>query len=678
MINHPPNADERLPAVCLPAIRFVLAAACVLVALLAANSVSLTLQGSSHQINIGFRADRHFLWGFFDQEEDQTGARYRWTRANSVLLIDNFVAAPHPRLTLTIGGIPAPADAPRLVHMTADNQPWFTLSVRPEPRRYHLLLPPASLRDGDLHLALASPTSRIPPDRRDIGIRLDQVAIGWAPQGWVLPTWQTLLAQWAIVMAGVVAAGRLALKRESMLLIVAGLIVLLSWMTGYDPFVAARWQYRLLVASLALLVLIWVSFPRLVCLLPATGRRDQAQARADLRWFIVLTVAVMGIRLLGALYPTFDAHDWYIHEERLLKLQYGELLLFDKPAEFSKQIAIVPAAPYIMVTPLTIFTTDTVPTTQGLYTFLDGCAVLLLALFVRQIGGSVRSAWLALLTLAFLPIQFTALWWGFGPQVIGQALLLGLLVCVVQRRISSRLLWAVAIVLCSTVLLVHNGVALLGGGWLAGYVGLVWLLQRREHLHWRGWGLVLISSSIIAILLLYSDVITLQFQGVSANERLAFTEQDIFRVKYTLGSLCVSFRPLGVPCDQFVAGTDAATVLPQIGITLMSIALPLLCLTMLLSVVRGLHRWLVLAWLASAALFLAVDLAFGLQVRYAYFLMPMLCAGFGLLLDRLVVRHRWGWLIAACLLGLIITTGVTLWYAGVVQAEKPSLRLLTH
>jgi hypothetical protein len=349
----------------------------------------------------------------------------------------------------------------------------------------------------------------------------------------------------------------------------------------------------------------------------------------------------------------FDSHDWYIHEERLMLFQHGSLLLFDKPAEFSNRVAIVPPAFYVLVAPFTLFTTNTVPTTHGVYTFLDGCSVLLLAIFVRQIGGSARAARLALLALAFFPIQFTALWWGFGPQVIGQALFLALVVFVAHRRIDSSLLWVAAAVLFSVIILVHNGVALLGGFWLAGYVGLMWLFRRHERIHWLGWGAVAAASALIALVMLYSDVVALQLRGVSNNDRLAFTEEDYFRVRWTWESLYASFNPL-------------------------NISLAFVCLGVATAWARGAHRLLVLAWLASAGVFFAIDLRFGLQVRYAYFIMPLICTGLGVLLDRLAARHRFGWLIAGCIIGIIALTGLLLWYEGVVPAIKPSLRPLTH
>jgi hypothetical protein len=313
-----------------------------------------------------------------------------------------------------------------------------------------------------------------------------------------------------------------------------------------------------------------------------------------------------------------------------------------------------------------------------LYAFLDGASVLLLALFVRQIGGSARAARLALLALGLMPIQFTALWWGFGPQVIGQALFLLLVVFIAHGPLAERWLWLAAGLLFSIIILTHNGVALLGGFCLAGYVALTWLFHRDERSAWLGWGGVMLASGAIALLLLYIDVVALQLQGVSNNERLAFTENDIFRVKYTLGSLCASFQPLSVLCDQHLEGTAVASVPPQIGMTLLSMLLPLASLVVLLARTAGRQRWLIVAWMGSAGLFFAVDMAFGLQVRYAYFIVPLVCAGLALLLDRLMVRHRWAWLVAACLLTLIGIAGLSLWYEGVVPALKPSLRLLTH
>lgn len=661
-------------------LRALLALAAVLLALLAANLLGLRLHGNEQTFLVGYRADRLFLAGVHERETDAAGTAYRWTRAESAIVIEDFAAVSRPLLELRLGGLPPDVAAARPVQVRVDGTPWLTLPVTAAPRRYHVLLPPDALHDGDLRVEMTSDTSRVPPDRRDIAIRLDRVELTWAADAWARPTWGALLAQWGIVAAALAAAWRLELGRRSMALLAAGLVLLLAGMTGFNPAVAATWQYRLLAASVPALLLVWAGFPRLARLLPGSEHHPQ-QARAELRWLLLLTLGALGMRLLAALYPIFDSHDWYIHEDRLFDFQHGALLLFDKPAEFSRKVAIVPPAFYVLVAPLTLLTPNSVPTTQGLYAFLDGVAVLALALLVRQMGGSSRAARLALLLLAFLPVQLTALWWGFGPQVVGQALFLLLVLLVAQRRLAGPAWWAVATVLLAALILVHNGVALLGGFWLAGYVALVWLFARHERAHWLGWGAVAAASALVALLLLYIDVVALQLQGVAGNDRLAFTAEDIFRVKYTLGSLCASFQPLAPACDQYLYFPERlapATVPPQAGVTLLSMALPLLALLFVQMRAHGLHRWLVLAWLASAGLFFAVDLRTGLQVRYAYFVAPLVCAGGGLLLDRLAARHRWGRAVAYALVALVVVAGLTLWYTGVELAIKPSLRPLTH
>jgi hypothetical protein len=63
---------------------------------------------------------------------------------------------------------------------------------------------------------------------------------------------------------------------------------------------------------------------------------------------------------------------------------------------------------------------------------------------------------------------------------------------------------------------------------------------------------------------------------------------------------------------------------------------------------------LVLSWIGTALIFLLVEIATGLQVRYIYFLTPLACILAGLLLDRLAVHgataRRIVWVVAVLLL----------------------------
>ncbi len=641
----------------------------VLLLLLIANLVSLRVQGSRYTLNVGFRADRHMLQGFFSQEEDAHGTRYRWTKSESTIMVQGFAAVPRGVVSLHVGWLPPGVPVPRPLQLAVDGTEWVTLPINAAPRRYTMLLPPGTLHDGNMLLGLQSETSRVPPDRRDIGIRLDRVEIGWPAGDWVLPTWRMLLVQWLMVMTGLAVAWRLDGSWRVLAAVAVVGVVLLGWLTGHSLLIAAPWVQALLLASGAVLVLVWATFPRLSRMLPGGG------ARAELRVLLLLTIVLLAVRLLAALYPVFDSHDWYIHRDRLEKLEHGSLLLYDKPAEFSTRLAIVPPALYILVAPLSLLTTSTVTAMQGFYAFADGCAVLLLALFVRQLGGSGRAALLAALVLGLLPLQYTALWWGFGPQVVGQALILLLALFVLQPRLASRWLWLAAGGVFCLILLMHIGTGLLGGFWLAGYVALVLLVQRRQHPHWQGWGLLLLAVGLVVTLLLYSQVLGMHMRGLAHNQRLAWSEDDIFRVQWTLGSLYYSFRPLTMWLhpDVWQHGWIVGLLL-----TLLVNVLVVVSLVFLVYRARGRHRLLVLAWLASGLLFFGIDLVSGLQIRYAYFLVPLICAGLALLLDRLIARHRLGWLVAGCVLGIIGMMGLKLWFDGVVLASKPSLRGLTH
>lgn len=655
----------------------------LLLLLVLGNMLSLWLAGNHHTLDVGYRADRHYLEGFFRREVDAQGRDYRWSTAQAMLRISGFPAPAQASLELNLGGLPATASVPRPLTIYLSNQreaaadatPWLVLPLDAAPRRYQLLLPPDALRDGRLYVGLHTEASSVPPDRREVGFRLDSFSVGWAAGVPVLPAWHVLAVQAALVLVAGAVGWRLHPQGRTAWLLGLGLVVGLAAMTGLAPFEAAAWQQRLLVAGLAILGLVVGLYPRLHHLLPAA---TPAAARRELGILLLLTLVLLAVRLLAALYPTFDSHDWYIHEERQHLFQWGNLLLFDKPAEFSRQIAIVPPAFYILVAPLSLLTLNTVPTTQGLYMFFDGVSLLALALLVRWLGGGKWAGRLALLLLGLLPIQYTALWWGFGPQVIGQALILILAVFVMQPRMPHLWQWLLAGLLLCVLLLTHNGVALLGGIWLGGYVVLDWLFSptnRGNRLRWIGLGA---GTAMLAVLLLYIDVIQLQLTGVAENERIAFTAEDIFRVKWTLGSLCASWQPLAPVCDQFVPGTNPATVLPQIGVTLISLLVPLTSLLVLVVQTHWRGRRLVLPWIGSAALFLAVDLATGLQVRYAYFLTPLVCAGLAVALEGLLRRHRRAWVVVLAVLLLVGVAGLGLWYSGVVAAIKPSLRPLTH
>ncbi|NJN67526.1 MAG: hypothetical protein HC884_12845 [Chloroflexaceae bacterium] len=622
-------------------------------ALVVADVLSLHLHGGSYQFAMGDGVDRLLVHHFHSVEQDSQGKAYRWSLDHSTIAVRGSALVPLAALTLNLGGMPEHVPVPHPVQARLDGNDWLTFSVGSKPRAYALLLPPPTLRDGSLDLEWFTGATHVPPDPRKLGIRLDRVSLRWLDGSLAFPTWTVLAMQGLVIATAMAMAWYLALPRWSIMVIAASLVVALGWLVGSNILIAGSWLARILVTNLALLGLLWSVAPCLRrVVLPAAGAAPQP----ELRWLWLVTVLAIALRMVVMLYPPFEPHDWYIHRKRIVDFLNGAFVLYDKPAEFSTRLTVVPPAPYLFFAPFTLLTSNPVVAMQGVYAFLDGVTALLVGVMTRFFGGSLRAAGVAALVFALFPLNFTALWWGFGPQVIGQCLTVLFVLFVLflaQTPLLTRWAWGLAGLVFTLLLLSHVGAGILGGFLLAGYLALIWGFRRNEEPRWKGWGLTMVTSGAAVTLLLYSTVIAMQLDGLSSNQRLAWDAGDIFRVQWTLASLNVSFAPVGV-------------------------ILPILSIAFLVISTRPAHRWLLAGWLASAGLFFAVDLATGLQVRYAYFLVPLFAVGLGMVLDGYLTRHRVGWVVAGCLIGIVGVVGLHLWGAGIFGGIKPSLRGLTH
>jgi hypothetical protein len=616
----------------------------LLLSVIGANALALHNRGRAlDRLDVGYWGDQHLLAGVFEQETDGAGATYRWTSNRAVFRVRDYAAVGNGLLRIEIGGLPPGADS-RLVQLQLDRTA-LTLPMQAAARSYHLVLPAGALSDGDLDVTLAGATSQAAPDPRDLGVRLDDLALGWAG-GWALPTWPTLLVQWATVLVWLGIGRRLGMPRWGLLGVALGAVALLAAMAGMLLLMVMAWQTRLLATSVILLGLAWNALPLLQKHAPAL--RDLR----EIRWLLAIVAIALGVRLIATFYPPWGSHDLYIHDDRLRQVQHGALQLWDRPSEFAGQRTIVQPAFYLFASPLTLLTRESDVAIQGVYTLLEGTSALLAAILVRQIGGGARAARIAAIAIAALPIQLTALWWGFGPQIVGQWLLLLLATLITRPTAQTRAFWISAGFVFCLALLMHNGVAALGGVWLAGYAALIWW-NRRSSGQWKRWALLIGASGAVAVALLYADVIVLQWQGLVGGASAPQRFENSFRILLIGRGLLSSLRPL------------------DIGLSLASLAA-------LLLMTRAQHRWLVAAWLASALLFLGVDVLVGLQVRYAYFAVPLVCAGLGMLLDRFSRAGRWGRAASWSIVGMIVWAGLALWLPGIFEGLKPTLTALTH
>jgi hypothetical protein len=276
---------------------------------------------------------------------------------------------------------------------------------------------------------------------------------------------------------------------------------------------------------------------------------------------------------------------------------------------------------------------------QSAIALVDGMGAFAVGALARALGAGGRAALLAALLYAAVPVGLTALWWGLTAQVFGQALMapLALALLAALRRPRRIGAWALAAALLSVAVLSHIGVTIVAFAWL----GLAWLaLARRGAASppaWRRLTLALALSGAVGVVLLYADVAALKVQQADTIGREILSEgyEPIYALIWR--GFLIAFHPL------------IFLLLPAGLLLLLRRRLP----------IGG--AALVGGWLCTAAVFLLIEIASGLQVRYIYFLTPLACILGGLLLDRLAARgaaaRRAAWAVAL----LLLAQGSTAW-----------------
>ncbi|GAC1383971.1 MAG: hypothetical protein NVSMB42_01350 [Herpetosiphon sp.] len=583
--------------------------------------------------------------GVFDPEHDGYGVQYRWSNGASTIRFSPAVAVGPALFDLQSGGIPPGAVAPRPSRLTLNGQPWLTVPVQATPRHYALILPLTGPIVDQVAVSIQSPTSSLPSDNRRLGIRLDTAGVSWIGRPPALPLLRLLAAQWLVAVLGTMAAARLGAPPKLLVLVTAGLVLFLMALLIHDLMLVRSWVERTAVAAIAILAAAHFAPPLVARFVPGWTIRQ-------VRVLVAVTLLAIAIRIVGMLNPAFATHDQWIHNGRLSTIQTGWLFLTDRPTEFGSKTVIVPALYYLLVQPLTLVFDNPIALMLVQATF-DGTAALLIALFVQRLGGTFRAAISAALLMSMMPIQLTAVWWGFAPQVWGQSLILAVAVVAAGNSPRGRTEWLTAGTLFTAALMSHNGIAALGGLWLAGYIALTWLRDRANRAEWLGWTLVVVGATAVAVATTYVDAIQQFIAGLAQSSDVTSNYDTAARIRELLNAIPAAVTPLGL-------------------------ALPAAGIAWLLARVCPRQRRLLGAWLASSTFFWLVDMVRGLQVRYAYFAIPVVVAGVSMLLDRLMARGRWNRVAVWCLLAFAAWTGLQLWYLGTVWFVKAPIMPLTH
>lgn len=627
------------------------------------NLAAYRLRPAAFTLDIGARADRAAVAGMHGPELDSVGNSYRWTNGNATLTLYGPATRAPATVALTLGWLPPGAETPRAVELSLDGVPWTTLAAPNQPRRYALLLPPHSLADGVARLGIASQAAAIPPDERPVGVRLDGATLSWSGGDWPMPAPIVLIAQLGLGLIWLTLARLLGVGQLAAAGVALALVGALVTQAALAPHLAALWQGRLLGAGLTSGIVMWGA-SRIV------PRAAPEASRAFVNGLLLITLAALMVRLAGALYPLFFSHDLLVNSGRLRNVQLGILTLFDRPSEFSRNIAVVSPTAFILAAPLTLIG-DRTFALQFLCALLDGLTPLLVGLLALRLGLKERAALLAAGLIALLPMHLTALYWGFVKQIVGQWLTLLFFVVVAGPPPRRTLGWVAASALCAVNFLIHPGGLLLSGITMGLFVLLeLWPLLARSRRApggglWSifgdqpatGWLLVLLGASAVGLAVQYIEAARLMVGGLldgstatpDSTNQMSDTGARLWQIWVGLNA---SFAPLPL---------------------LLALAGPAVLLWRL----RGHRRSLVIAWLASALLFLLVDIVTGQQVRYGYYTAPLVCAGVAALVEPLLPRPigraaAWG------LAALVIVAGLLLWSDAIFLGVKPTVNPLTH
>ncbi len=575
---------------------------------------------------------------------EQDGQRtFRWTEATAAYLVDLPGSGP-VGVTLWLGG-PPPGIETILFTIGSDATNTLTVLAAPNPRVYHVLLATPSAASGRLNIRLSSPTAIVPPDPRPVGVRLEGLTLRVPGSGALLPTLPLAFVELLLLALCTLLAQRLRLLPivQSLLPISTAIgMFLLTWLA---PSFTFTYLLRLVLALGPATILV-------LLLLPIAERRAQALGIDPhfVRAAIALTLLGCLIRLIGALYPLYQAHDLPLNVERLIRTIGGTLISTNRSFEFRSGVTIYPPGPYLALLPALLLGIPPTLLVQGGNAFVDGIAGLAVIALARAAGASERAALFAGLLYAALPVMLTSLYWGHSAQVFGQALMapLALALLIGIRRPRSPA-FAVAGALLALALLSHIGVSILAIAWL----GLVWVLLRWRGIlspsNWLRLTIALGIAGLVGLIFVYGPELTLKIQeATKVGERVASERYVSYGLIWR--AYQISFY--------------------QIGLALLPIGLLLGWRNRTFSAGAG---EVGSAWIIAALAFCGVELVTGLQVRYLVFLAPIACIVIALVLEYLAQRGRLGNMVAWAIAVLMVVQGCAAWYNGTFMDVQMSM-----
>lgn len=638
---------NRLPFAAGSAARLALVVAGLTLLLTLVEAATLSARRPTAHLELGAPEAALVTSGLHAPEQDGE-RRFRWTAGRSEVRFLNAGLGGAPVLGLRLGAAPAAAPAPDL-SVSLNGRPFVTLDIDDRPRQYLLLLPPAATSGGTLAVQLESATAVFPPDTRQVGVRLEAVWLDALAARAVWPAPGVALAQGALLacLAAMLRWLRASWRLAAALLLLAALGLLAAQRYVPAPLLPI-YVARLGGAAVALAALT-------ALLLPALERRaewlaGQAEAApAIVRALWGATLLACGVRLVGTLYPPFDAYDLTLNLGRFLRTIGGDLVDTNRSFEFRSGVTVYPAGPYLALMPGLLLGLTPKLAVQGGIALVDGLGALATGALALRLGAGARAAVYAALLYAAVPVMLTSLWFGHTAQVFGQGLMAPLalaLLAALER--DGRRPWLVAAALLSMALLSHIGVTVIAAAWLGlAFLALYPSLAAGARLRLF---LTLAAAAAVGLALVYGPAAQLKLAEMGKVGEQIAAGNGLPAYNLIWRAFQISFYEPG-----------------------WALALPGLVLVYAQLRRRPGAAALLWTWLAAAALFWGIEMATALQARYLVFLAPVACILIGRVLSGLAERGESGRATAWTTVALLLALGCTTWYLGTFQNIQMSM-----
>ncbi len=609
--------------------------------LLLAQAAILTTRRDALNLPATGREARVLFAGFNANERDERG-RYRWSTGDSTISFPQVGAGAPLGFVLRLGPPPITLPNPPM-SISYNNSAPVTIQTVDQPRVYRLLVPANAPSWGKLAIHLQSDSVQVEGDSRRVALRVESAQLRPYGAGIVWPGPLLLAAEFGVLVLLALLLRMLRFQGAAVVLFAATLA--LVGLSSVQMLLIAPYLQRMVVALTLLVALSYAALPWLV-------RRLAPLCPAELtRALWGATLLAIIVRVSGALYPIFTAHDLPLNVERLLRTVSGGLLVTNRSFEFSGGVTVYPPGPYLALQPALLLGLPPNLLVAGGIALIDGLGAFAVGLLARTLGLSQRATLLAALLYAGVPVGLMALFFGHTAQAFGQAMTVPLTLLLLHafQRPNDLRRWLLAALPLSVALLSHIGVTVIAVAWL----GLAWLAlllwQRKSWRTLASFTTLVAGCALLALTLIYGTVLGSHLEQTQEIGAEALDEG--FAPAYWLiaRGFVVAFEGLGLLLAPVGALLLARRTLPTGA------------------------RALLGAWLVAAACFLGVELITGLQVRYIYFLAPLLWVLVALMLDRLAnigwIGQRVAWIATL----LFVLGGWITWYSGVVFAERVSM-----